>query len=117
MTSKTTAPEPVKSTSQRDLEDRQREDYVSPIAKAKTVGPNETLVNEDGFVGVSSEYANNANETDAPLSSDEGPEKILEDKLLGSTEDAPVEDKKDEGSAKHAAPAAPSTPAPSTPDS
>lgn len=105
------APEPVKSTTQLDLEARQKDDYVSPIAKAKTVGPNETLVNEDGFVGVSPEYANNANETDAPLASEEGAEKVLEDRLLGAVEE-------EASAAKHAAPAPPApapTPAPSTP--
>lgn len=113
----TKAPEPVKSTTQLDLEARQSEDYVSPIAKAKTVGPNDSLVDDSGFVGVSPEYANYANETDAPLSSDEGAEKDLEDRILGSAEAPTDEETKDEGTAKHAAPPAPSTPAPSTPDS
>ncbi len=72
----------AKSTQQRDLEERMKSDYVSPIARAKTVGPNEALIDSNGFVGVSPEYANNANETDAPLSADSGVEKELEDRLL-----------------------------------
>lgn len=107
------APAVVKSTTELDLEARQAKDYVSPIAKAKTVGPNESLVNEDGFVGVSPEYANNANESDAPLAADSGVDKVLEDKFLGTPE-APADEKKDDekkdDGGKHAAPAA--SPAP-----
>lgn len=108
------APEPVKSTQQLDLEARQSEDYVSPLVKATTVGPHESLVDDAGFVGVDPNYANNANESDAPLSADSGAEKDLEDKLLGGSETVveQKEEEKKEEAPKHAAPASstPSTP-------
>lgn len=77
-----TAPEPVKSTQQLDLEARQAEDYVSPFVLGKTVGPNESLVSEDGFVGVDPIYQNAANETDEPLAAEDGVEKVIEDRVL-----------------------------------
>lgn len=76
-----------KSTTQRDLEARQAEDYVSPLVIGKTVGPNRTLISDDGFIGVSPEYANYANETDAPLFADEGPEKVIEDRTFSTAEE------------------------------
>lgn len=81
------APEPVKSTQQLDLEARADDDYVSPLARAKTVGPNESLVSEDGFVGVDPIYQNYANDTEAPYQSDEGVEKDLEDRAMNAAEE------------------------------
>lgn len=108
------APE-VKSTQQLDLEARAKDDYVSPLARAKTVGPNESLVSEDGFVGVDPMYQNYANETDAPLASESGPEKDLEDRVLGVAEEPAPEPAKTEEpkqtSTPVATPAASATPA------
>lgn len=108
-----TAPEPVKSTQQLDLETRQAEDYVSPLARAKTVGPNESLISEDGFVGVDPIYQNAANETEEPYASDEGPEKALEDRVLELVESdaatAEENQKTAESAPKHAAPATTTT--------
>lgn len=112
------APEAVKSTQQLDLEARQAEDYVSPLAVAKTVGPNESLISEDGFVGVDPIYQNAANETEMPLASEEGAEKVLEDRVLTQVEDAAKaeeekqKEQEQEEPAKAAAPLA--APAPTT---
>lgn len=91
-----TAPEPVKSTQQLDLEARQAEGYVSPLARVETVGPSESLVSEDGFIGVDPVYQNAANDTDMPLSSEEGPEKNLEDRLLTPATEESIEGDKAE---------------------
>jgi hypothetical protein len=78
----------TKSTQQLDLEARQAEDYVSPLAVAKTVGPEQSLLGEDGYVGTDPIYQNYANETEAPLAAEEGAEKVLEDRVFAEAEQA-----------------------------
>jgi len=52
------------------------EESDPPVFNA-SVNPNP--FHEDGYVGVSPEYANAANETDEPLQSEEGPEMAAEE--------------------------------------
>lgn len=63
------------STAQKDLEARLSDDSV-PVYNEST---NPAPVGEDGFVGVSPEYQNYANDTDAPLASEKGAEAEAED--------------------------------------
>lgn len=74
-----------KSPQELDLELRLSEDYVSPLARQTGVEP--TPIVNDGFIGVSPEYANAANETDAPMRADSGYMKILEDALYARVEE------------------------------
>ena len=61
----------TKPTSQVDMEARLGDDSPPPVFNE---GSNPDPFNEDGFVGVSPEYANAANETDEPLEAEEGPD-------------------------------------------
>lgn len=66
----------TKPTSQVDLEARLSDESDPPVYNA-SVAPDP--FNEDGFVGVSPEYANAANETDEPLAADEGADQMAEE--------------------------------------
>lgn len=95
----------TKPTSQRDLEARlevenERED-------SKVVGPkNPDDFTEEGYIGVDPIYQNHANDTEAPIKADEGPEaKVVEqyrESVLshleesGSSEEKPAEEKSEE---------------------
>lgn len=73
----------TRPTSQVDLERRLENDNAAPRILQ---GVNPTHVNEDnGYVGVSPEYQNAANETDEPLSSEEGADLLAEEEFLDST--------------------------------
>lgn len=84
----------VPSTAQRDLERRQAEGYAAAGSPSRAGSAGDFLQNEDvpdGYVGVSGEYANYANDTDAPLRSEEGPEseaeKLIEERTLATATD------------------------------
>lgn len=63
-------------TSTTDLKARQKDDYVP--ASVKVVGEDSEL-SDNGYVGVSAEYQNYANLTEAPIKAEKGPEaKVFE---------------------------------------
>lgn len=64
----------TKPTSQVDLETRLADDSTPVFREYSDPAP----VNEDGFVGVSPEYANAANDTDVPLAAEDGVDKAAE---------------------------------------
>lgn len=84
------------STAKRDLDARLNNPGPAPVAPHKDyVNPDNSAVlvndHEDGegvFVGVSPEYANAANETDAPLQADEGPDAAAEEAFEDSYGDS-----------------------------
>ena len=61
----------TKPTSQVDLEARLGDESDPPV-HLESVNPDP--FHEDGYVGVSPEYANAANETDEPYEAEEGPD-------------------------------------------
>lgn len=73
----------TKPTSQIDLETRLKNDNaVAGVVKPTNPGtPDET---ENLYVGVSQDYQNHANETEAPLSSQKGAQKEAEESFLGA---------------------------------
>ncbi|HWI68183.1 MAG TPA: hypothetical protein VNS88_07360 [Nitrospiraceae bacterium] len=71
----------TKPTSQVDMEARLGDDSPPPVFNE---GSNPDPFNEDGFVGVSPEYANAANETDEPLEAEEGPDSDAEQAFADS---------------------------------
>lgn len=76
----------TKPTSQLDLEARLGDDSTPVFNPAENPAP----VSEDGFVGVSPEYQNYANDTDKPLASEDGVEQVAEelfDSAYGDAED------------------------------
>ena len=83
MASKQKAPEVeyTKPTSQLDLEARLDKDNRNEAAEAP-LATYPDAQDEEGFVGVSPEYANYANDTDKPLAAEEGAEKVAEDLFL-----------------------------------
>lgn len=60
-----------KPTSQLDLEARQKADYVPPgvVKKSEDQG-----LSDNGYIGVDPIYQNHANDTEAPIQSEKGPE-------------------------------------------
>lgn len=69
-----------KPTSQVDLEERLKNNNAAP-AVLKDTNPADSTVNytKAGFVGTDSVYQNYANETDAPLKAQGGPDKRAEE--------------------------------------
>ena len=67
-------PQYSKPTSQVDLEERQKKDYVPPAVL--TQGEDQP-VSENGYIGVDPIYQNFANETEAPFAVEKGPEKEI----------------------------------------
>ena len=65
-----------KPTSQVDLEERTKDDYVVP---AQLVQGTDPVPAETGFVGVDPIYQNYANDTEKPLRAEKGAEKKFED--------------------------------------
>lgn len=63
-------------TSQVDLEARLGDESDPPVFLPMQ---NPNPFHEDGYVGVSPEYANAANETDEPLQAEEGPDAAAEE--------------------------------------
>lgn len=66
----------TKPTSQVDLDARLNDESDPPVHLASE---NPNPFHEDGYVGVSPEYANAANETDEPLQAEEGPDMQAEE--------------------------------------
>lgn len=73
-----------KPTSLVDLEERQEDDYVPP---AQLVQGSDPEPSKTGFVGVDSVYQNFANDTEAPMKSEEGAEAKVEEKYYAEDAD------------------------------
>ena len=81
------------SLAQQDLERRQAEDYV-PDAAVKTVTVNPNPFGYEAYAGTDPIYQNHANETEVPYESEDGPEKVAEEKVkeLYSLDDVDEDD-------------------------
>lgn len=96
------------STAQRDLEARLSDEKPIPNLMV-TVNPadQENLVTKEGYIGVSPEYQNAANETDKPMRAESGADKLSEDLFIASvtskSEETKDEESKDEESSTPAA--------------
>lgn len=111
-----------KPASQVDLEARQKKDYQPSSVLIKGEDP---VVSDNGYIGVDPIYQNYANETEAPMKSEGGPEAKIQanfvaddaDFTAGATENGEVEeDDEDEdetpsGSTGPSTPQTPGTPA------
>ena len=116
-------PQYTKPTSQLDLEERQKPDYVPPSQLTPGINPQPS---DNGYIGVDPIYQNYANDTEKPYLAEKGPEAKIEknyvtddvDTSKGATAEgeAPVEDDepedegKDEGKTTTAAQGGAATP-------
>lgn len=115
-----TKPNYEKPSSQLDLEARQKKGYKPSSVLIQGEDPQ---VSDNGYIGVDEVYQNYANDTEAPLRAEDGPEAKIEANFLsddadvtaGRTEDGESSDDDEEeelGSPSGpAAPSSPSTPA------
>ena len=78
-------PQYSKPTSQVDLEERSKDDYVPPAQLIQGTDPQPA---ETGFVGVDPIYQNFASDTEKPLRAEKGAEKKFEDQAYADEVDA-----------------------------
>lgn len=78
-------PQYSKPTSQVDLEERSKDDYVPPAQLIQGTDPQPA---ETSFVGVDPIYQNYANDTEKPMRAEEGAEKKFEDLAYADEVDA-----------------------------
>lgn len=83
----------TKPTSQVDLEERlDRDNEV--VSTTKTYNPGYGDVEPGNlYLGTNPEYQNHANDTEAPLQADEGPDQLAEEAVLGAYDSRDVKEK------------------------